>query len=400
MSKPLNAWDNRRDREIRQTLNELHAMDEGGYFDGLVVVPSVPENLKVQAAITAHLNKGAPFARRVAGLKPLDNPVGPSLAQFMSQLQVRDRTDIYKTETHKKFQDAVDQVRILYGKVVRGEIASNAIVRSIVGSFMDTFMKDRNLLMNLASTPHTGQDYLYDHSLKQCLLSLSLAAASGYSRSQSIEIAQGALLADVGMMLVPEKIRLKRGKLTDEELHEVKKHPMLSVSLLEHIHGLSEAVLVIPYQHHERIGGGGYPDKRQGSMVSRFTRIVSIADVFTALINKRSYRESLVPYQAMVSLLSMGGTGQLDGDHIKMFLKTMSIFPLGSLVRLTSGRVAKVVGPNAAEFTKPIVSLLTNEAGAPLARNAIVQIDLALSQEKIVEALPNQSIINHVLDGF
>jgi HD-GYP domain-containing protein (c-di-GMP phosphodiesterase class II) len=291
-------------------------------------------------------------------------------------------------------------VRILYGKVVRGEIASNAIVRSIVGSFMDTFMKDRNLLMNLASTPHTGTDYLYDHSLKQCLLSLSLASAAGYSRSQSIEIAQGALLADVGMMLVPEKIRLKRGKLTDEELHEVKKHPMLSVSLLEHIHGLSETVLIIPYQHHERIGGGGYPDKRQGSMVSRFTRIVSIADVFTALINRRSYRESLVPYQAMVSLLSMGGTGQLDGDHIKLFLKTMSIFPLGSLVRLSSGRIAKVVGPNPSEFTKPVVSLLTNEAGAPLARNAILQIDLAMSQEKIVEALPNQSISHHVLDGF
>jgi HD-GYP domain-containing protein (c-di-GMP phosphodiesterase class II) len=396
----MNSWDNRRDREIRQTLQELRVMDEGGYFDGLNVGVSVPENLKVQAAIQAHMNKGAPFAKRVAGLKPLDNPVGPALTQFMSQLMVRDRTDIYKTETNRKFQDAVGQVRILYGKVVRGEIASNAIVRSIVGSFMDTFMKDRNLLMNLASTPHTGTDYLYDHSLKQCLLSLSLASAAGYSRSQSIEIAQGALLADVGMMLVPEKIRLKRGKLTDEELHEVKKHPMLSVSLLEHIHGLSETVLIIPYQHHERIGGGGYPDKRQGSMVSRFTRIVSIADVFTALINRRSYRESLVPYQAMVSLLSMGGTGQLDGDHIKLFLKTMSIFPLGSLVRLSSGRIAKVVGPNPSEFTKPVVSLLTNEAGAPLARNAILQIDLAMSQEKIVEALPNQSISHHVLDGF
>ncbi len=398
--KPDNNWDNRRDREIRQTLNELHAMEEGGYFDGLTVSANVPEDLQVQAAITAQMNKGAPFARKVALLKPSDNPVGPALSQFMSQLKVRDRTEIYKTETHRKFQDAVGQVRILYGKIVRGEIASNAIVRSIVGGFMDTFMKDRNLILDLAASPHTGQDYLYDHSLKQCLLSLSLAAAAGYSRSQSIEIAQGALLADVGMMLVPERIRLKRGKLTESELWEVKKHPMLGLSLLERVHGLSEAVLVIPYTHHERIGGGGYPDKRSGSMISRFTRIVSIADVFTALINRRSYRESLVPYQAMVSLLSMGGEGQLDGDHIKQFLKTMSIFPLGSLVRLTSGRIAKVVGPNATEFTKPIVSVLTTENGAPLERNAIIQIDLAASEEKIAEALPYHAISHHVLDGF
>jgi hypothetical protein len=85
----MNSWDNRRDREIRQTLQELRVMDEGGYFDGLNVGVSVPENLKVQAAIQAHMNKGAPFAKRVAGLKPLDNPVGPALTQFMSQLMVR-----------------------------------------------------------------------------------------------------------------------------------------------------------------------------------------------------------------------------------------------------------------------------------------------------------------------
>ena len=78
----------------------------------------------------------------------------------------------------------------------------------------------------------------------------------------------------------------------------------------------------------------------------------------------------------------------------------MSIFPLGSLVRLTSGRIAKVVGPNASEFTKPIVSLLTTENGAPLTKNAITQFDLSTSDEKIVEALPTFSISHHVLDGF
>ncbi len=400
MNKPGYNWDNRRDREVRQTLNELKALEDNGYFDGLQTAAVIPQELQVQAAITAQLNKGAPFASRIAALRPMDSPVGPALAQFMSQLLVRDRTEIYKTETHRKFEDAVGQVRILFGKVVRGEIASNAIVRSIVGSFMDTFMKDRNLLLNLAAAPHTGDEYLYDHSLKMCLLSLSLASAAGYSRGQSIEIAQGALLADVGMLLVPERIRLKRGKLSDGELFEMRKHPMLGLSLLEQVHGLSEAVLIIPYQHHERLSGVGYPDKRSGTMVSRFSRIVSIADVFTALINRRSYRETLVPYQAMVSLLSMGGEGQLDGDHIKQFLKTMSIFPLGSLVRLTSGRVAKVVGPNATEFTKPIVSLLTSENGAPLPRHAVLQIDLSLSEEKIVEALPAFSISHHVLDGF
>lgn len=400
MDKHLINWDARRDREIRQTLAELKALDESGFFDGLHAQGLSAEDPGLKAAIEARLGRSQPFLRRVASFKPLDNPVGPALAQFLTQVWPRDRTEIHKTGAHKRFQEAVDQVGILYGKVVRGEVASTAIVRAIVGSFMDTFMKDRNLLLNLAAAPHAGQDYLFDHSLKQCLLSLSLAAAAGYSRSQSIEIAVGALLADVGMMLVPERIRLKRGKLTEGEVFEMRKHPMLGVSLLEHMQGLSEAALVIPYQHHERLGGGGYPDRRAGAAVSRFSRIVSIADVFTALINRRTYRGSMLPYQAMVSLLTLGGAGHLDGDHIKQFLNTMSMFPVGSLVRLSSGRVAKVVAPNPGEFTKPVVSLLTNEAGAPLPRSAIAQIDLAQSQEKIVEALPTQSISHHVLDGF
>ncbi|HKP97966.1 MAG TPA: HD domain-containing phosphohydrolase [Fibrobacteria bacterium] len=400
MSKHSEYWDTRRDKEIRQTLSELRALADAGYFEGLQPQPAVPEDLKLQSLVAAQLSKGAVFARKVQVLKPMDNPVGPALTQFMTQLLVRDRTEPYKQETLKKFEDAVGQVRILFGKIVRGEIASNAIIRSIVASFLDTFMKDRNLLLNLAAFPQTGPDYLYDHSVKMCLFSLSLASAAGYSRSQSIEIAQGALLADVGMMLIPERIRLKRGKLNEGELFEMRKHPILGLSLLEHVHGLSEAVLVIPYQHHERISGSGYPDSRSGQAVSRFSRIVSIADVFTALTNQRSYRESLVPYQAMLSLLSMGGSGHLDGEHIRQFLRTMSIFPLGSLVRLASGKVAKVVSPNASEFTKPVVSVLTNESGAPLGRFDIVQVDLAASDEKIVEALPHHSITHGVLDGF
>nr|MDQ3003580.1 hypothetical protein [Fibrobacterota bacterium] len=159
MNHSTNSWDTRRDREMRQTLIELRLMDEGGYFEGLQAVTSIPEDLKVQAAISAQLNKGAPFMRKIAQLRPMDLPVGPALTQFMNQVSIRDRTETYKTETHRKFEDAVAQVRILFEKIVRGEIASNAIVRSIVSSFMDTFMNDRNLLLNLAASPHTGQNY-------------------------------------------------------------------------------------------------------------------------------------------------------------------------------------------------------------------------------------------------
>jgi HD-GYP domain-containing protein (c-di-GMP phosphodiesterase class II) len=400
MGKLLEHWDLKKDKEIREILAELRALDEGGYFEGLQPEAEIPHLLRLRGAIEARLGNSAPLAGKFRTIRLLDGPVGPSLGQFMTQIKVSDRTEAYKAETQKKFDDAVEQVRILFGKIVRAEISSNAIVRAIVSSFLDTFMKDRNLLLNLASFPQKHEDYLYDHAVKMCLMSLSMASAAGYSRGQSIEIAQGALLADVGMMLIPEPIRNKKGKLNAGELAEIRKHPLLGLSLLENVHGLSDAVLSIPYQHHERLTGSGYPDNRSGTAVSRFSRIVSIADVFTALVNQRTYRKSVIPYHAMISVLSMGGSGHLDGEHIRHFLKTMSIFAMGSLVRLSSGRVAKVVDPNPSEFTKPVVSVLTDERGLKLAPAQIVQIDLASSDEKVVEALPLQSIAHTVLDGF
>lgn len=399
MSQPSpQAWDPRKEKELRQVLAELKAMEEAGAFDGL---EGLGESPPAKHDTLREAVRGRQVAKRIALAQGLDSPVGPALSQYMSQLAVKDRTQAYKEENRKHFDDARNQVKYLYGRIARGEVASHSLVRAIVGSLLDTFMKDRNLLVNLAAHPFTGEDYLYDHSLKLCLLSLSLASTAGYGRNQAIEIAQGALLADAGMMLVPERIRNKRGKLTQSEIFEMQKHPILGLALLEPIHGLSDATLLIPFQHHERISGSGYPDQRSGSQVSRFSRIVGIADVFTALINKRSYREALLPYNAMVAILSMGGQGLLDGDHIRNFLRTLSIFPIGSLVRLSSGCIAKVVSPNPTEFTKPVVSLLTSEHGNPLPPSGIRQVDLSLVfGETIVEALPDSTLHGSIIDGF
>lgn len=391
------AWDPRKEKEIRQVLAELRALEESGLFDGLdpaAATPGREETAREEA-------RGRIVAKRLMDLVLRDAPSAPALSQFMSQLTVGERTLPYKRENQRRFEDAVSQVKTLYRRIARGEAASSALIRAIVGSFLDTFMKDRNLLVNLAAHPCAGPDYLYDHSLKLCLLSLSLASTAGYSRSQSIEIAQGALLADVGMMLIPERIREKRGKLTEGETFEMQKHPLLGLALLEPIHGLPEASQLISLQHHERISGSGYPERKSGARVSRFARIVQIADVFTALINKRSYRDALLPYHAMVAILTMGGQGLLDGDHIRNFLRTLSIFPLGSLVRLSGGSIAKVVAPNAVEFTKPVVSVLTSEDGSPLPHSRIRQVDLAASADmSIVEALPGQALHHSILDGF
>jgi HD-GYP domain-containing protein (c-di-GMP phosphodiesterase class II) len=131
-------------------------------------------------------------------------------------------------------------------------------VRNVVNPFMDIMEKDRNVLLAICFHHTTSlADYLNRHAVNMCLVSLAAATSAGFSKGQVLEMGQAALLADVGMTMVPEGIRLKAGKLTEEELGEIHKHAASSFGLLEKIQGVSDIILSAAYQHHERLTGAG-----------------------------------------------------------------------------------------------------------------------------------------------
>ncbi len=329
-----------------------------------------------------------------------DKPVGVALKMRSAQITVGQRTATYKTEMKTNYADALQQVKSILISVADNKSMDATIIRNLVERFVKTWVTDRNMTLNLTHSKPTDDDYLYHHSLNVCLLALNIAAAYGYSEKQVVDIGIGATLHDVGMMLVPQEIFKKKGRLTRDEWYEVQKHSILGLHLLENMTRLPESSQFIAYQTHERENGSGYPKQRSGRLIHCFSKIVQIADVYESLSSPREYRDAFLPYKAMETIIKMSRKNLLCSEYVKAFISYMSLFPIGSLVELSDKTIGKVVHSNEAHFTKPVVSIIAGPQSKLLPIDKMFQIDLVKRQDlqiiRAVEAkeLPNQDIMS------
>ena len=326
-------------------------------------------------------------------------PTGEAFSKSIYQRKINGRSDSYKTLTTSKYDSAVNQVRNLYKSINNKENLKVESAKEIVNSFALILKSDRNILLNFSNMPVSHEDYLYAHAVNVCLLSLIIASAEGYTEAQTVEVSLAGLLQDVGMELVPEAIMVKNGSLNAHEIYEVHKHPIHSANILESMSGLSPATLLAIYQHHERMGGTGYPKMKSSTFVHPYARIIAIADTYSALVVDRPYRKKYRPYNAMEAVIKMGATGLFDTKLIRKFMECMSLFPLGSLVKLSSGRIGKVVHANPSDFTKPSIAILSDETGKPMETTTLVELKTS-SEDKIVQALGHEDFQQTLMDGF
>jgi putative nucleotidyltransferase with HDIG domain len=184
--------------------------------------------------------------------------------------------------------------------------------------------------------------YTFQHSVSICALLVSFCQALGMDAATVEEAGLGGLLHDVGKMKIPSEVLNKPSRLTEEEFHIMKSHAALSRELLLGVPGISEMVIQIAGEHHEKVGGGGYPLGIAAPEISQIGRMTAIVDVYDALTSNRVYHKGAEPSGVLKNLLEWSGT-HLDGDLVQQFIRTLGIYPVGSLVRLSGGRLAVVV---------------------------------------------------------
>jgi HD-GYP domain-containing protein (c-di-GMP phosphodiesterase class II) len=339
---------------------------------------------------------------KLANRQIADIPVGKPLQSEASQIPVGRRSEEYKADIAAAYTTAVDNTRVILDALAGGNVHCGPQIRSLIERFIAIFKQDRNILLNIAGTDPRDDDYLFHHSLNVCLLSINIAAAAGYSENQVIEIGTGALLHDIGMLVIPRDIRNKQGRLSVEEWYEVQKHPIVGLHLLEKIKDLPESVLFIAYQVHERVNAKGYPKQRGGRLIHRYAKLVQIADIYEALTSPRPHRRALLPYQAAEGLVKMTRTNLVADDFVKAFLSYLSIFPIGSLVQLSNHAVAKVVEANPPSMGKPTVAILTDAQGRLVPKSGIRYVNLKDESELfIIKALACDYLKGvGIMDGF
>ncbi len=268
----------------------------------------------------------------------------------------------------------------------------NHAILNISARLVDEIQSKNYLLLALQGMK-ASSSWVIHHAIHAASYGALLGIAQQYSRPKLQELMFGMLLMDTGMARVPLHIRDKSGELNEQEWGSIKKHPLLGYQLLVKNAKVKAALASIALQHHESFDGSGYPQGLKGKQIEESACIASIADSYTAMIEKRAHREAFLPYDAMKNMLSVQ-MNKFDPKLLRNFLGQLSIYPFGSLVELSNKRIGLVLGCRPDKPLRPLLRLLRDENGLPY--NGLIFIDLTYETDVyIVKALnPANSGIN------
>lgn len=204
-----------------------------------------------------------------------------------------------------------------------------------------------------------SDEYTFKHSVDVATMAMIIAKKHGMSQEEIYELGITGLLHDIGKSKIPLEILNKPGRLTEEEFALMKKHTVFAYDMLKEGQ-LSERVLKGVLQHHEKLDGTGYPYGISGNEISTYARVISVADIYDALVTVRPYKDAFSQRDAVEMIMSM--TDVLDISVMRSFLGSVILYPVDSIVNLSNGEKAKVVENHSSNILRPtVVGLLTGK---------------------------------------
>ena len=254
--------------------------------------------------------------------------------------------------------------------------------RTIVSMLIDSLERNRDVILSIARLK-SEMDYTYSRSVAVSGLMISLAYSLELSKEQIEEAGIAGLLFDVGMMTVPPEVRFKKTALSEAELQMVKQHPIESYNILKQAGQFSDAVLDVCLHHHERLDGGGYPDQLVGDEISQLARMAAICVTYDSLVSDRPYRRAISSTEAIKEMFKRSVT-QFDATMLEAFVKAVGIYPLGTVVRLKSDRLAVVVAQSKRSLLKPDVKVFYSIKSGIRVAPEIVCLSSTLARDEIV----------------
>lgn len=270
-------------------------------------------------------------------------------------------------------------VRNLMGDIRVGQKLDMEKVDALVGGMVESVFRNQDALLPLARLKHQDS-YTFEHSVGVCTLMTTFAKSMKLSREIIQELSLGALLHDVGKALVPDEILNKPAKLSDDEFDRMKAHVAEGIRIVDAVADLPAATRQVVAEHHERFDGRGYPQGLPGGSISLYGQMAAIVDVYDAISSERVYQRGLEPTHALRKLLEWSDH-HFDPALVQAFIRTLGVYPTGSLVRLESNRLGVVVEQREKHLLEPVVRVFFHAGKQYYIPPELV--DLAKSQDRI-----------------
>lgn len=261
-------------------------------------------------------------------------------------------------------------VRNMFNEVRMGQSLNTEQMQEMVGEITESVLRHPNALLSIVRVKQ-ADEYTYMHSVAVSALMVGLGRQLGMQGEQLHEAGMAGLLHDVGKTGIDDAILNKPGSLTDDEFASIRRHPEYAVRILQKgTEPVGRGVLEACYAHHEKMDGSGYPRGLEGDRISLLSRMTAVCDVYDAVTSNRPYKDGWGPAEAVQRMAQW--KGHFDDRVFQAFVRSVGIYPIGSLVRLHSGRLAVVIEQNEQSLLVPRVKVFfSTKSSLPLPQEVV-----------------------------
>ncbi|MDH5649045.1 MAG: HD-GYP domain-containing protein [Gammaproteobacteria bacterium] len=307
----------------------------------------------------------------------------PDRATFEEELDAAREVEI---KTKNVIYSIMEDVRL-------GKSIDTKGAKQVVHDVTESIIRNPDALICLTQLKNKDE-YTALHSLRVCILSLAFGRHLGFDKDLLNILGLGALLHDVGKMKIPNEVLNKPEGLTEEEFAIIKSHVPLGVEILEqHKSGIPDVAIDVARYHHERFDGSGYASGKKGPEISQFGLIGSITDCYDAITSDRAYHEGMSSHDALKRMYEWRFK-DFEPKLIEQFIQCMGIYPIGSLVEMSTGAIGVVVTINRARRLRPKVVLVMTPELKPYSTGTVIDlmnqpVEFSSNSLSITKVLPS-----------
>jgi len=263
----------------------------------------------------------------------------------------------------KLYADALTHARGFMDDVRQGTDIDCRAAIPLVENFIESVFRNESAAVTLFKL-HGFDEYTYTHSINVSLLAVILGKHLGLDKATLLQLGLAGMYHDVGKARIPEEILNKPGELTPGEFQLMKSHTLEGYKIMAAQPDLNPEILRAVVEHHERHDGSGYPRGLTGEQIGRFSRIISVVDVYDALTSRRVYKSAMAPAKAL-GMMYQWREKDFPHQAIENFIRCIGVFPVGSFVQLSGGEYGIVTGVNPLKPTRPQVKVVMDAKMRP-----------------------------------